>query len=84
MKTYLIRLFVWCLRKLGCYMVVIPPSCVELLPTAKRGVIKVNATRGVVSSEFKHALCFAWTMKRHPGASKKDAALAVELAVRDW
>ena len=84
MKNYLIRILTWCLKKLGCYMVVIPRSCVELLPTAKRGVVKVDATRGVISSEFKHALCFAWTIKRHPTATKRDVALAVELAVRDW
>ena len=84
MKNLLVRILTWCLKKFGCYTVVIPPSCVGLIPTAKKGFIKVEATRGVVSSEFKHSLCFAWIMKRHPEATKRDAALAVELAVRDW
>ncbi len=85
MKTWLIRVGLW-LAGLGGWT---PPVCARthapdtpLLATAQRLVAWAEETCPGTSGEHKRHQVYARMLRVHPAASRRDVALAIELALQ--
>ena len=85
MKTWLVRFGLWLARCGGwtlpvCRRPHLPSS--PLLATAQRLVVWAEETFPGTSGEHKRHQVYARMLRVHPDASRRDAALAIELVLQ--
>ena len=80
LRRMMVAFGLWLARLGGWHPV--PLVSDDLMASARMFVAHVQEQFEEQSGEFKRSQCLRALLNRHPGATERDAALAIELAVR--
>lgn len=81
MKDFLIRLARWIFAYYDVELFAASPAVLDVLITARTVTSSLDLELDK-SGEWKRHQAYATLLKLHPNTSKKDVALAIELALR--
>ena len=81
MKQFILNILFWLMKKLGAEVMTLSDSIRLLIPEAEAVVVEVEQMPGLLSGEYRFSVALGKLWKRHPEASKRDCALAIEIAI---
>ena len=81
MKQFILNILFWLIAKLGAEVMTLSDSIRLLIPEAEAVVVEVEQMPGLLSGEYRFSVALGKLWKRHPEASKRDCALAIEIAI---
>ena len=81
MKQFILNILFWLIGKLGAEVLTLPAFMRALVADAEVVVTEVEQMPGLLSGEYRFSVALGKLWKRHPEASKRDCALAIEIAI---
>lgn len=81
MKQFILNILFWLINKLGADVLTLPNSMQALVVDAESVVTEVEQMRGLLSGEYRFSVALGKLWKRHPESTKRECALAIEIAI---
>lgn len=81
MKQFILNILFWLIKKLGAEILSLPDSIQSLVVDAETVVTEVEQMPGLLSGEYRFSVALGKLWKRHPEATKRECALAIEIAI---